>query len=128
LEGTELHPKRSADGVRLFDPAEVAAVGAKRQAEHRGASGSGGLAARVFAMFDEGRTLPQIVRATEQAPEVIRALHREWSTPLGRDPRARCETKEEREHREQAEHERRMAELERELEGRRTAWDAEDER
>jgi hypothetical protein len=128
MEGAALHPTRGADGVHRFDSAEVAVVAAKR-AERTGAKGSGEFAARVFAMFDEGRTLPQIVVATAQPPEFIRTLYREWSTPLGRDARVpRHETGEERARREQAEHERRMAELEREYERHRRAWDAEDER
>jgi hypothetical protein len=61
MEGRELHPVRAERGW-LFDPAEVAAVKAKRPLGGTAAPVSEGrVAARVFRMFDAGRELRELV-------------------------------------------------------------------
>ena len=42
----------------------------------------GKLAARVFDLFEQGCTLPQIVQQTGEHPTTIRALWAEYTTPL----------------------------------------------
>jgi hypothetical protein len=94
LEGRTLHPVQDRDGTWWFDPAEVerlrAAEGVRqrRAAPREGApTARGRLAARVFAMFESGATLRQIVVRTKQEPATIRELHAEWSKPLERPRR-----------------------------------------
>src|SRR5260221_9070027 len=61
MEGHDLHPVRSARGW-LFDPAEVAALKAKRPLGAAVApAAEGRIAARVFYLFDKGRELREIV-------------------------------------------------------------------
>ncbi len=45
----------------------------------------GAVAKRVFALFELGRTLPQVVAELEISPIKVRALYREWATPLTRE-------------------------------------------
>ena len=40
------------------------------------------MAARLFRMFAARKTLPQVVLATRQPPDVVRALYHEWRTSL----------------------------------------------
>jgi transcriptional regulator with XRE-family HTH domain len=81
LEGKRLHP-RLEDGVWLFDPLEVAAVMAQRgttkAAEMVKPGSAGAVAAVVFGLLDDHRGFREIVQLTEQPPEVVRALHRQW--------------------------------------------------
>jgi hypothetical protein len=80
-------------GIWRFDPAELEAIrprarkgspalGSVTRIEARDVARKGRLAARVFRMFARYATLPQIVLATRQPPDVIRELYREWSTTL----------------------------------------------
>jgi hypothetical protein len=70
-------------------PIDAATLGAppslKTHAAMPGSSLSGAIAARVFALFDQGHNLSQIVVATHIDPRSVRALYREWITPLGQD-------------------------------------------
>jgi hypothetical protein len=82
MEGGELHPVRDARGW-LFDPAEVAALKAKRPIGGTGAPVSEGrIAARVFYLFDKGRELREIVEELEIPPGVVRDLWHEWLMDL----------------------------------------------
>jgi hypothetical protein len=93
LEWAGLNPELDGNGVWRFDPREVDRVAQqgirKREppmlhldSAARARAKRGRLAARVFRMFARPLTLPQIVVATKQPPEVIRELFREWSTSL----------------------------------------------
>lgn len=93
LEWDRLHPTADERGVWRFDTAEVEALAATMPAKphrsdaipkgrERASARRGRLAARVFRMFGRRMTLPQIVGLTNQPPEIIRALYREWSTSL----------------------------------------------
>jgi glycine/D-amino acid oxidase-like deaminating enzyme len=82
MEGSELHPVRDPRGW-LFDPAEVAALKAKRPIGGAGAPVSEGrIAARVFYLFDKGRELREIVEELEIAPGVVRDLWHDWLMDL----------------------------------------------
>jgi len=82
MEGGELHPVRDPRGW-LFDPAEVAALKAKRPVVAAGAPASEGrIAARVFHLFDKGRELREIVEELEIAPGLVRDLWHEWLIDL----------------------------------------------
>lgn len=89
LENVQLHPAQDASGVYRFDPQEVAALQPLAQqprnavrAERRATTIRGRMAARVFGMFARQSSLPEIVMATKQPPDVVRQLYREWSTTL----------------------------------------------
>jgi hypothetical protein len=89
LEWDRLRPEVDDRGVHRFDPAEVEAIEPRPRAparapdpERRAQARKGRLAANAFRMFARHMTLPQIVVATKQPPEVIRELYREWSTGL----------------------------------------------
>jgi hypothetical protein len=96
MEGERLHPTVGADGVRRFDPAEVASV-ASDLIERVPASGKrrhgtsdagspavapGELAARVFECLEERQSLAEIVVGLRVAPDVVRKLHHEWLVGL----------------------------------------------
>jgi len=82
MEGSVLHPVRDARGW-LFDPAEVAALKAKRPIANAGGPVSEGrIAARVFYLFDKGRELREIVEELEIPPGVVRDLWHEWLMDL----------------------------------------------
>src|SRR5947208_842747 len=59
-EGTLLHPNVRADGVRLFDAAEVAAL-AKKRAQESGAPADGNLDADALALFRAGKNVVDAV-------------------------------------------------------------------
>lgn len=90
LEWDRLHPDVDDLGVHRFDPAEVDALGPVRRRapprvrapEDRERARRGRLAAKVFRLFARGASLAQVVVATKEPPEVIRALYHEWSTSL----------------------------------------------
>jgi hypothetical protein len=96
LEFDGLTPVQDGNGVWRFNRDEVLAIAprfAQRRPGHGGTAAlgvpsrllharKGRLAASVFRMFARHITLPQIVVATKQPPEVIRDLYREWSLGL----------------------------------------------
>lgn len=92
LEWDLLHPVQDDRGNWRFDPAELDGLPARRTRGDEGRSAAadeartnarkGRLAARVFCMFARDISLPQIVVATKQPPEVVRALYHEWVTSL----------------------------------------------
>ncbi len=87
-ERGELHPVRDERGVHRYLRSEVErlirvrAASADKRVTRVGAKLPGEVVARVFELFDEGWTLPQIVRETKLPPEAIRALHVEYRTPV----------------------------------------------
>jgi hypothetical protein len=90
FEGSRLHPRCDEHGVWLFDPEEVRGLAAERARRDGGDSKAarlheGDLAARVFELFEAGRSLSAIVRELHEEPAKIRRLHREWRAGFG-DP------------------------------------------
>lgn len=102
-EGSRLHPRQGPGGVRLFDPAEVAALAAELANDAPGASAStrqaapgarrarpepppertpGELAALVFERLEQRQTLAEIVVGLRVPPALVRELHREWLVGL----------------------------------------------
>lgn len=83
MEGQTLHPVREARGW-VFDPAEVAALKATRNAQGPITTppSEGRLAARVFYLFDHGHELREIVQELEVPPNVVRDLWHEWLVGL----------------------------------------------
>jgi hypothetical protein len=110
MEGHELHPVRAARGW-LFDPAEVAAVKAKRPIGGTAAPVSEGrIAARVFYLFDKGRELREIVEELEIAPGIVRDLWHEWLTDLDEGEANRRKIAQDERRRRTEEHQRREVE------------------
>ena len=70
-----------AVGRHLFLREEVLEL-ARIRGRHFRARVEGKLAARVFDLFEQGCTLPQIVQQTGEHPTTIRALWAEYTTPL----------------------------------------------
>jgi hypothetical protein len=111
LEGVGLHPVLDDDGVWRFDPAELERMPVQRKPRRGGkrsrTSKEGDAAARVFAMFGQGRSLRDIVLSAKQPPDVVRRLYREWLVGLAEGERARKEDEVyKRQRREQLEDER----------------------
>jgi DNA-binding transcriptional MerR regulator len=88
MEGKRLRPVRDGEGVHYFDRREVEELAAKRGRETKP---SGRLAARVYKLLREGKTIGEIVFETELCPEEVRALFEQFSTPLGRSTREELE-------------------------------------
>lgn len=85
MEGTRLHPATGADGVHLFDEAEVeAAVVTYRGIRARSAASlkpsDGEIAAAAFELFDNGTSLVDVVKQLQVAPDRVGALHRAWAS------------------------------------------------
>lgn len=91
LEGTTLHPVQDEHGVWRFDASTLDAVPARRQrrAVRRRRPRPGEVAARVFRLLDERRSLRDIVVVTRQPPELVRTLYRQWLVGLADGERAR---------------------------------------
>lgn len=104
--------EKDASGVRWFDPSEVRALAAARGIE---APYSGQVCRRVFELFDEGRSLPHIVKELSILPEQVRKLWIEYRTPLGRDVRSTLRLTGREERRRDAEHAAALAELDERL-------------
>jgi len=91
-----LHPTTGPTGARSFDPAEVDALAsalgvvqhqdrasARSEPQKPGdALAPGELAGRVFERLEQRQSLAEIVIALRVAPEVVRALYREWLAGL----------------------------------------------
>ena len=108
LEGRDLHPIRDRNGVHHFDRTEVAELAAKRG---RSVASSGKIAARVYQLLRERKTIGEIVCETELSPVEVRALFDQLTTPLGQPSR---EEREADERRAEEEHEERSRDLARE--------------
>lgn len=80
----ELHPKRDANGIYRYDPADVirAAGARKRSTQYT----PGQIASRAFQMFDHGGELKEIVIALEITPEEVFRLYRLWQCSLDDPP------------------------------------------
>lgn len=78
---------KNAQGTRrvVYRRAEVEAL-MLRLRDEREALAPGVIAARAFALFEERKTLAEVVRELRVEPERVRALYREWMTPLGQTP------------------------------------------
>jgi hypothetical protein len=72
MHGHELHPWQEDDRRWRYRPEDVAQVLKRRSAPDP--AGEGKVAAKSFAMFDEGRRMADIVVATEQSPATIKRL------------------------------------------------------
>ena len=107
LEGRDLHPIRDANGVHHFDRREVEDLAARR-----GRSGrpSGAMAARVYQLLRDRKTIGEIVCETELTPAEVRAIFEQLTTPLGQRTR---EERDAEDRREWKEHEKEMLTLER---------------
>lgn len=96
-EGDRLHPKQGLDGVRKFDPAEVATlaaelVGDPSKARDRLAPRVPGskpvprsadeIAAEVFARLEQRQSLAEIVIGARVAPDRVYALYDQWCLGL----------------------------------------------
>lgn len=113
LEGRDLHPVRDPNGIHHFDRREVEELATKR-----GRSGrpSGRMAARVYELLRDRKSIGEIVHETELAPEEVRALFEQLTTPFGQLTR---EDRDAQERREADEHEAKARQLEREERDRR---------
>lgn len=93
----DLHPVVDERGVHRFARSEVErlrrARASRDEERTRRPKVPGDVAARVFELFDEGWTLPQIVRETKLAPESVRELHVEYRTPFEHGPRTKAKAK-----------------------------------
>jgi hypothetical protein len=80
LQGRELHPRRSSEGVYLFDPREVEEVRARRPRppESIECREPGELAAETFRLFRDGVDVRDVVIAVRRPPTEIEALHTDW--------------------------------------------------
>jgi hypothetical protein len=80
LEGKELHPQRSAEGVYLFDPREVEVVRARRSPPPvpRHCRDEGELAAEAFTLLRDGVDVRDVVIALRRPATEIAALYAEW--------------------------------------------------
>jgi hypothetical protein len=87
-----LNPVMDERGVYRFDPEEIEGLvgrvpiqarGARQTTpDERDAARAGRIAAKVFRYFARNRSLAEIVVATKQPPDRIRALYHEWVTSL----------------------------------------------
>lgn len=80
LQGRELHPLRSPEGVYLFDPREVEEVRARRPpppgpVEHQD---PGGFAAEAFKLFRDGVDVRDAVIALRRSPGEVETLYADW--------------------------------------------------
>lgn len=113
-EGDRLHPRMGEDDVRWFDDKEVASLAAALANEPRAVrrrngedvSGAptpqrtqGEIAAQVFERLEQRQSLAEIVIGVRVDPDVVRALHEQWSLGLiegqlrrEREPRLQRET------------------------------------
>jgi hypothetical protein len=90
MEFDRLHPRQDARGIWRFDVEEVQALELLTQPQQRRTArrrrhcrrNRGRMAVRMFRLFAAHKTLPQIVLATRQPPDIVRALYHEWRTSL----------------------------------------------
>jgi hypothetical protein len=105
--------QQDRNGTFTYDRREIEELARKRGLSVKP---SGELAARVFAMFKARRSFEDIVIETQQEPGVIRELRKEYDagfTVEAEDARA------DDDEREQAAHDAKMREIDREFERRR---------
>lgn len=68
--------------VIVYDPKELAEVALKYH-QGRGNRPAGELAARAYEMFDEGKTMREVVIALREAPPVLEELKQRWTDDGG---------------------------------------------
>lgn len=122
LEGRAITPVRDASGTVRFDPKEVRALIQRRGVAAPDPHGHvpGAICSRIFQLFQERKSIDEIVVLTQQTPQTVRALYVEFQTPLGQESRAAREArKAEDERRAQAEHDEMIREWDRRMEERR---------
>jgi hypothetical protein len=80
LQGRELHPRRSPEGVYLFDPNEVEEARGRRPPppDCVECPGPGELAAEAFKLFREGVDVRDAVIALRRPPTVVEVLYADW--------------------------------------------------
>jgi hypothetical protein len=80
LQGSELHPRRSPEGVYLFDPREVEEASARRPPppERVECREPGELAAEAFKLFRDGVDVRDAVIALRRPPVEVEALYADW--------------------------------------------------
>ena len=97
LEGKKLFPETIA-GIARFRPSEIAAILRSRPPLSNPVSPKlgrprwrnlGEEAAAVFALFAEGKDLPEIVATLHVCPERVRTLYHHWITDLETGERLR---------------------------------------
>jgi hypothetical protein len=94
-EGERLHPRAGEDGVRWFDPQEVAALAAERAnetgsrrrnakaaASAADARSAGEIAALAFERFEQRQSLAEIVVGLRIEPALVRTLFDQWTVGL----------------------------------------------
>lgn len=74
LEGRELHPVRREDGQWWFRLDEVLELCSKPIQPEEPAIAEGELTAAAFALFEEGKSVREVVIALKQPARVVRAL------------------------------------------------------
>lgn len=87
MDGRQLHPTRAPDRVWRYDPAEVrallvSALGGGDKAGLRPLV-DGEITAAVFALFEAGKSLPQVAIATRQTATTIMHLRGEYDGMVG---------------------------------------------
>jgi hypothetical protein len=104
---------RDANGIHHFDRGEVDDLATKR-----GRSGrpTGRMAARVYALLRDRKSIGEIVCETQLSPQEVRALYEQLTTPFGQLTREDCDAQERRNAKD---HDERVRELEREERERR---------
>ena len=80
LQASELHPRRSPEGVYLFDPREVEEARARRPPppERVVCCEPGELAAEAFKLFRDGVDVRDAVIALRRPPAEVEALSADW--------------------------------------------------
>jgi hypothetical protein len=76
MDGRELHPVRRGDRSWVYAPDEVAAIVS-------GGTTNGTVTARVFSMFRDGKSLPDVAIETLQPARRIRELRTEYDDLSG---------------------------------------------
>lgn len=88
-EGTELHPTIGPRGERAFDPKEVEALASAARVTKKRPQTKGEIAAWIFELIDQQKSLAEIVKTTRQPPDVVRKLYRERATGFEKGERER---------------------------------------
>ena len=118
LEGKSLHPEQNESGAWLFAAAEVEALASSQRPRAKSPpaahAAEGAIAARVFALLQDGHDLREIVIATRTGPKLVRELYAEYLVDLDTGEHRRREAAEARE---QEREERKWKSWERELRG-----------
>jgi hypothetical protein len=80
FEGSLLHPVKGADGIHLFDPAEVQELANRRPtlSPAKNSTSEGEVAAAAFALFKKKTSPRDVVIELEQSPTVIQKLYEDW--------------------------------------------------